>query len=238
LTLGATSVEQSHSAAANSVGDSRVRTGELGMRHVPGTGNEIGLRWRRSFGDYPNQQIIGPFAVDNSYVEDSIDLNGSWQPSGASGLTGYLGRARRSHAELPGRDYLGRVGSLAWNWTVSGKTSISAAARRSLDTEGDINASYAITDSVSLRASWAPTAKIAVQGSLERRWRDYQGDPLTVVGVPARQELYDTVGLNASYAPLRDLRLSIGLLSEKRDSNIPGKDYRTNQANAAVQFTF
>jgi exopolysaccharide biosynthesis operon protein EpsL len=239
LTLGATQTEAKHSAAVNAIGDSRVQGAEAGLRYVPGTGKEAGVRLRRSDGRYPNRQAVGGVAVDNGYAEEGMDLDAAWQASGASRFRGSIGQSRRRHDDVPGRDFSGATGSLAWDWQVTGKTSLGLAARREIGAQEDLIATYAVTESLSLRAAWAPTSKLSLNASAEARQRDLRGDPAAALaGLPARRDDYRIASVSAGYAPLRDLQLSLALRRERRDSNMPGFSYRTDQVTASVQFVF
>lgn len=239
LALGATRSEATHSAAVNAIGDSRVDAAEAALRYAPGNGKEAGIRLRRTDGRYPNRQAVGGIAVDNSYTEEGIDLDAAWQASGASRFKGSLGQSRRRHDEVSGRDYSGANGNFSWDWQVTGRSSLGLAARRDIGAQEDLIATYALTDSLSLRADWAPTARLSLNVSAEKRRRDLRGDPAAVLaGLPARQDDYRIAGIGAGYAPLRDLQLSLSLRRERRDSNMPGFSYLTEQVSASVRFVF
>lgn len=239
LALGATSAQAKHSAAVNAIGDSQVDAIEAGFRYAPGSGKEGGARLRRSDGRYPNRQAVAGVAVDNSYVEEAVDIDAAWQPSGASRMKLGLGQSRRRHGDVPGRDHSGATGNFSWDWQPSGRTSLGVGARRDLGAQEDLLPTYAVTEALTLRAGWVPTAKLSLNASAERRRRDLRGDPAAALaGLPARRDDYRIVGFSAGYAPLRDLQLSIALRQERRDSNMAGFSYRTDQITASVQFTF
>lgn len=239
LGLGATQTDAKHSAAVNAIGDSRVDGADLALRYTPGNGKEAGVRLRRNAGRYPNRQAVGGVAVDNSYAEEGIDFDAAWQASSASRFKGSVGQSRRRHDDVPGRDFSGATGNFSWDWQATGRTSLGLAARREIGAQEDLIATYAVTDSLSLRAGWAPTAKLSLNASAEARQRDLRGDPAAALaGLPARRDDYRIASIGAAYAPLRDLQLSLALRRERRDSNMPGFSYLTAQVTASVQFVF
>lgn len=239
LALGATSTKATHSATVNATGNSRVDGTDIGLRYVGGAGKQMGVTVRHLDGRYPNRQVVGGLTVNNDYAEDGLDVDASWQASGASRLTGSLGQSKRRHNDVPGRNFSGATGNIAWDWQPTGKTGLGLAARREIGGQQDLIATYAVTDSLTARASWLPTAKLSLNASAEARRRALRGDPGAVLaGTPAQQDDYRITSISAGYAPLRDLQLSLALRRERRDSNTPGFSYRTDQVTASAQLTF
>ncbi len=239
LVLGATSTRATHSAATNAIGDSRVDGAEAGLRYVPGTGKEFGLRARRAEGSYPNRQTIGGNLIDNGYRESGFDLDAIWQASGASQLQGAVGRTRRSHDDVPGRDFSGTTGRLNWNWRPTGQTGLGVGVRREIGAQDDLIATYAVTDALTVSAGWQPTAKLSFSAMGELRSRDQQGDPASALsGAPVRRDDDRIFSVGIGYAPMRDLQLNLSLRDERRESTLAASSYRTRQVLLAAQFAF
>jgi exopolysaccharide biosynthesis operon protein EpsL len=239
LTLGAGSSQASHSASVNAVGDSRVDSAEAGLRYVPGTGKEFGLRMRHAEGSYPNRQAVAGNLIDNGYAEDGIDLDAAWQFSGASNFQGAIGQTRRSHNDVPGRDFSGTTGRINWNWRPTGQTSLGFGARREVGAQDDLVATYTVTDAITVSAGWQPTAKLSFSATGELKQRDQQGDPASFVGgTPSRRDDDRILSLGVGYAAMRDLRLNLSLREERRESNLTTGSYRTRQLALAATFAF
>ncbi|MEW6514334.1 MAG: XrtB/PEP-CTERM-associated polysaccharide biosynthesis outer membrane protein EpsL [Pseudomonadota bacterium] len=239
LTFGAGSSQAAHSASVNAVGDSRVDSAETGVRYVPGTGKEFGLRLRHAEGSYPNRQQVGASLIDNGYREDGLDFDVIWQFSGASNFQGAIGQTRRSHNDVPGRDFSGTTGRLNWNWLPTGQTSFGFGARREIGAQDDLVATYTVTDAITVSAGWQPTAKLSFSATGELKQRDQQGDPASFVGgAPNRRDDDRIVSLGVGYAAMRDLRLSLSLREERRESNLTTSSYRTRQLALAATFAF
>jgi exopolysaccharide biosynthesis operon protein EpsL len=239
LLVGAGSTRAAHSASVNAVGDSRVDSAETGLRYVPGTGKEFGLRARYAEASYPNRQQVLASLIDNGYREDGLDFDTVWRFSGASQLQGALGRTRRSHNDVPGRDFSGTTGRLNWSWQPTGQTSLGFGVRREVGAQDDLVATYTVTDAFTVSAGWQPTAKLSFSATGELKQRDQQGDPASVVsGVPSRRDDDRIVSLGVGYAAMRDLRLNLSLREERRESNLTTSSYRTRQLALAAMFAF
>ncbi len=239
LVLGATSTRATHSAATNAIGDSRVDSAETGLRYVPGTGKEFGLRARSAEGSYPNRQQVGANFIDNGYREDGLDFDVVWRATGASQLQGAIGQTRRSHNDVPGRDFSGTTGRLNWSWQPTGRTNLGFGARREVGAQDDLIATYTVTDAITIGAGWQPTAKLSFSATGELRRRDRQGDPASVVGgAPSRRDDDRILSLGAGYAAMRDLRLNLSLREERRESTLATAAYCTRQLMLAAAFVF
>lgn len=239
LILGAASTRATHSASVNAIGDSRVESADAGLRYVPGTGKEFGLRVRHAEGSYPNRQAVAGNLIDNGYAEDGIDLDAAWQFSGASNFQGAIGQTRRSHNDIPGRDFSGTTGRLNWTWQPTGRTSLGFGARREIGSQDDLFATYTVIDAMTLTAGWQPTAKLSFSARGELRRRDQQGDPASVIGnAPTRSDDDRILSLGVGYAAMRDLRLNLSLREERRESNLATGSYRTRQLMLAATLAF
>ena len=237
--VGAVRGVSENSNAAQITGDSRTETKETGLRFGPASGNWLRWKLRQSDARYPNQQFTAGSRVDNSYLQRDIEMEGSWQLTGASRVSGMVGQSRRRHDDVPARDYSGPTGRIAWDWQPTGKSLLNVTARRSLSGNSDDVANYVVTRGLVVAPSWYPTAKTSVQLSLERSQRDFGGDPgFILTAAPKREDDIRATTLSASYAPHRALSLSLSLRDEKRESNIAGLAYRDRTTYLSAQFSF
>lgn len=239
MNLGASATRIQHSAEANAYANSRVDGAEFGLRYQPGAGREFGVRMRQSDAMLANRQLADGTQVDNSYREDACEFSTAWRTGGSSSLRGALGWVERRHRELSGRDYAGQTGNLGWNWAPTGKTTFGLNLRQELSSQASLLATYATVRSVGISAGWQPTAKLGVHASVERRRRDMDGDPVTLLsGQPARSddERYTSIGL--SYAAWRDLQLQATWRNERRDSSVAMYSYASRQYVFTASLTF
>jgi len=228
-----------NSNAAQITDDSRTDTKETGLRYGPASGNWLRWKLRQTDARYPNQQITAGSRVDNSYLQRDIEMDGGWQLTGASRVSGMVGQSRRRHDDMPVRDYSGPTGRIAWDWQPTGKSTLNVTARRSLSGNSDDISNYVVTRGLVVAPSWYPTARTSLQLSLEQSRRGFGGDPgFILTAVPKREDEIRATTLSASYAPHRALSLSLSLRDEKRDSNYAGLAYRDRTTWLSAQFSF
>jgi exopolysaccharide biosynthesis operon protein EpsL len=236
-TASGSSVGNSDPARASS--DSRSDTVETGLRYTPPSGNRLGLSLRRVDARYPNLQLAAGSRVDNSFRQDDLDADVSWQFSAAGRFTGRIGHSRRRHDDVPVRDYSGPTGRFALDWQPSARTSLNLSARRELGGTSDDLANYVVSRAVSISPAFAPTARTRFQLSLERARRSYGGDPGFILGtLPKREDDVRGASLSATYTPHRALVLSLSRRDERRDSNYAGLPYRDRTTYLSAQFSF
>jgi exopolysaccharide biosynthesis operon protein EpsL len=228
-----------HSAQANAYGDSRVDSAEGGLRYGPGTGKEFGLRIRQSEAAYATPQPVNGILVNNGYRESGLDFDAAWPTGGTSRLRAALGWVERRHRELAARDHAGRTGSLGWDWTPTGKTSLGFSLRQEISAQSDLLATYATVQAAGFSAGWRPTAKLALQGVLDCRRRTMSGDPAAILtGQTPRQDDERTLSINLDYAAMRDLQLQASWRAASRDSNAAGYSYVARQMFLSANLTF
>lgn len=218
---------------------------ELNAKFQPKTGNLVGLSLRQTKGNYPNRQpaLDQVFAVDNSFEQTDAEVSGDWRLTGQSRVVGRLGYTTRSHDQVSQRDFSGVTGRLTYNWALEGKTSVNVTVRREIGAVEDIDASYVLTDGISLNPVWYPTSKISISAKYDWSRRRYEGDPFRDSGIglvlqPVRKDTVNAASISGTYIPLRSLQLSLTLLHERRSSTREFADFRDNIASLSAQFSF
>lgn len=222
---------------------------ELNAKFQPKTGNLIGLSLRQTKGNYPNREVARDVTgnviatADNSFDQTDAEVNGDWRLTGQSRVFGRLGYTTRKHDQVTQRDFSGMTGRLTYNWALEGKTSINLSLRREIGAVEDIDASYVLTNGITLNPIWYPTAKISLSAKYDWSKRRYQGDPFNQTGSnasgqSARNDTVNKASVSGTYLPLRSLQLSLTFQHERRTSSIEFADYRDNLASLSAQFSF
>lgn len=232
-------VRSDNSSPLRETGKYEADGAEAVVQFTPRGENYGALRLRRTDGAYPNREVTPGGLVDNSYRQDEIEGSLGWRPTWASRLDARIAGVRRSHDQVPVRDFSGATGRLSWDWLMIGSTRFNITARREIGAQDDILSSYVVTRGISLSPTWMPTARTSVQATLERRVRNYRGDPVAILsGIEKREDRLRVASLSASYAPATSLQFSVTLRREQRESNYAGLPYRANAAFANAQFSF
>ena len=128
--------------------------GKLSLTSSPG--NHIDGFMRAADGTFPNKQSVGGLLVDNSYHQQEIGLQAGYRLGGATQLyirTAYL---QRKQVQERDRDFDGVAGRVSLDLQPTGKTSLSGAIYRNVGAVEDLNASYIVTDGISMSSVWTP----------------------------------------------------------------------------------
>lgn len=236
---GLSRIEQTNRDPAHRASDIRIVGGESTLSYVSRAHNSIGLRVHAEDGRFPNPEPVGGALVDNAYRQTGADLVADWTLSGASHLSGRIGRVSRRYVQLPQRDFAGDTARAEYQWKPTGKLSLNAIVERDLSAYEDIRSNFVLVKGITLRPILRLSDKIELAGTLESSVLDYLGDPGVAPGAAAgRQDRVHAAGLSLSYRPTRAATLQFSVRRERRSSNVPLADYDADTAFASVRIAF
>jgi len=245
--LGASHDTGTNSATVHQSSNYEADTREFGLRYTPRSGNWVGVRFSRMDVTYPNRIVVSGQPVDSSLTQDDSRLNFNWQASGASHITGDIGRTRRRRPDVPNRDFSGPTGRLSWDWLATGKLMLNFSAGQELGELNELNASYYVLRRTSISSTWAPTAKMTLQAMFEHRHRHNQGERATVAdpllslivdSLPTRDDVTNTQSLSWTYQAMRALQFDLSLRNERNQSNYSSQSYRDHTAYFGAVFSY
>jgi len=228
---GGYSFEQStHSLDQFTNRDVRQGAVNLGVRFAPSDLWSVRLGVRRTDGTYPRFISGSTGTVGDDFTRDDVDLSFTWVPTGNSRFDARLSNTKESHSVQEQRDSHGWTGLLGYDWTLTGKTRMrfqvarDSGAGRSDSDLGLITESSdtQVRDSLLWKTTWDATSKISVNSALgySRRKLDnafsQTGGGGTLTQTSTARDRLTTVGLNASYEALRNLRFVCGVYYERR----------------------
>lgn len=213
------------------------------LRYLRPAGGTITLRTAEQDGFSPNKQLVFGQLIDNSYTQRNVTAELDYPLTGQSTVTAALGQSKRTHRELPSRNFSGATGNLGWTWQVSGKTALITRVARVIGAQTDLLSSYAVTDTIAFTPIWTPTAKTQFSLSIEQRKRSFEGDPVTALSfVPKREDTTRVASLSINYRPTRMITLNVAMNREQRRSNssafYPSTDYDDRTLSLSGQMTF
>ena len=232
----------------------------LGASYRLGPTLRLGSAVRLSRSVAPNgvQTAPGVFS-DNTTNGRNLDLNASWQYSAQTGVNGRLSYTRQTNSSGAGsggdRDFSGLTGGVTATYAPTAKLSFSSSLNRDAGTNSaffnlaNANAGQPVrglsensqtTDSLSLGASYAATAKIGVTAGLDYR-RSKVVDQTVVGGAVVGNDHTDrsrSASLGANYAIARNWSLACNLAYVSRDVGgaVPYA-YSANTVGCTAQFT-
>ena len=252
----------SYSAFTSRAGNSTSDSASIAGFYKLGGATRVGLAVRYSDTDQP-QAIFDTFSatdVANKQKGRFIDLIGEWTPTAQTFINGRVSWARQTNSAVPSQDYKGWTGSLFSRYAITGKTSLHATLSRDAGVNGGfftINAnqpnnptagvptplpvtglstSTQISNSATLGADWAATAKINV--TLQGEYRHARLVTGTTTTQTESTDIYRTVSLGARYEITRSVLMSCAVARIERDYGLSEQQsYTANTASCSAQFT-
>ncbi|HZV66781.1 MAG TPA: XrtB/PEP-CTERM-associated polysaccharide biosynthesis outer membrane protein EpsL [Telluria sp.] len=212
---------------------------EVGVDYLAASGSTVGLVARKLKGKYPNRRPVGQFLVDDTYDQDELKAKVNWMASGSTNIQLLGGWVRRSQLSLGEGSTSGVNGRLSATYTPRGKMSYNAALYRDFAPLESTIVSYTLNKGASVGAVYDATAKIQVDGTAVYEKRNYNAR--LALSTPA--DLSDAIRsatLRATYAPLRNVKLSLAYAYQARSGSIvlgTGR-FKSNSIvfNASAQF--
>ena len=202
--------------------DRTERVHSLGWRMPTRAGNYLGMQYRKTEGDYPNQAPARP------YEQTEYNLNGNWAPTGVSRIAWAVGQTRRVDGPSTQRT---PTWSLSGNWAPLGKISFNANWSKSIGSSETATVSTTTaTDTAALGATWLATSKLTLSGTLRSQNIKY--------GEAGRTDQIRGGGLTLGYQALRSAHATLSYDTEQRNSTIGTADYRFDRWSAGLRAEF
>lgn len=237
--VGVVAVTSRYSDSASDNSEYDEDTIEIKVNFQPSTLNVLSLVASETDGSYPNRDALNTFLFDDEYTQRNLQLRGNWLVAGHSRVSGYLGGSDREYPQFSERDFRGLTGRLSYDWTPTSKLSLNVLARREIGAEADLVDNFVVTESVSMAPAWALTSDFSIGAGYEWRKRTYGGNPaLGVVSDVGKDDTTDIARLSGNYAPIRNLKFTVLVQREARDSNNSAREYDADLVSAAVQFNW
>jgi exopolysaccharide biosynthesis operon protein EpsL len=235
----ASRLKLSNKALERQVNNSSTDSVDLTVSYITPVRNQIGLGLRVDDGRLPNPQLVAGDLFDNSYRQQNVAAVTEWTLTGSSHVSARVGSLRRSYAQLPQRDFEGSMFRAAYDWTPTGKLTLTAVAQKDISTIEQVNIGFVLIKSVALRPTLRLTDKVDIAGTLGYDHREYRSDPALALGVvPNRTDRVRSAAVTASYRPLRTVTLQMALLHETRSSTAAFGDYAANVVSVTARLGF
>jgi exopolysaccharide biosynthesis operon protein EpsL len=238
LVAGIAADRQANEQTVEGRNDYASNAADLGARLVFSSGSTLSYSLKRYNGNYLNRALDAFGQYDSGFTQVDNELRLRWLISGNSSSSMYLTRLSRSHPNFAVRDYSGFNAGADLNWSLSGKTGLTASFSHTLSAWESIYASYAQTDRISLAPTWQISGKTLL--SLRFAWAqiDYLGAPFAAFASPQRRDTTRDTTLSFNWEPYRKLSLAVSLQNASRGSNFNGQDYTSNVASLSANYAY
>jgi exopolysaccharide biosynthesis operon protein EpsL len=209
---------------------------DAGVKYLFRSGSHGAVLWRRNEGDQ-DDRFQGSVVVPGTdeYVQDDIELLGTWLVNAKSTLAGRVTYLDRRYDQAPLRDFSGTAGDISYRWRPTSKVSVLLSATRVIAPWQSLFSAYRTRNSFSLLPTWQATTKTRVSAGLRRDYDDY---PTAVTGLPDREDTTDHAVLSAEWTPIRSLSISASVFREVRSSNFSLVEYSATVGQIGAAFSF
>ena len=262
-----------YSAPEYVASESKNETGSLGVYYRPGSRTRLGVAARLDRTRTPQAVKLADGSFQSNEIRGrNLDLLGDYNNGNSITAGGRVSFTRQTNTSVGNADFSGLTGSLNVSYRATGKISLNLSAARDAGFNSRTGA-YAtimalpapgtpsttpvtvtapgstlyennqVTNSFSLGATYAATAKISVSaGGRYARARIVSSSAVTNAGSQAQVDVIDesrSASLSANYAYSRSLTFTCLLSRERREvSGAFGYGYTSDLANCAGQFTW
>lgn len=212
---------------------------ELGLDHLTGHGNLIGLQWRQTNGRLPNQ-VQGQ---TKQFRQAQLEVKARWALTGKTRLDVVGGRVARSHRAQPERDIHEYNGRMTLHLSVSDKTTLSGAVWRETGMSDDAATAYSTNLGASVNGRWKATHKLLVDATIRRERRDFTRS-LPFASLPAFASLPDyrdvvkTAQLSLTYAPTRRVNVQLLVFDAGKTTSSRFGEYARHGATLQMRYQF
>lgn len=252
-------VSYTQQTTSDSTGDSA----SLGLYYRAGPSLRVGTAVRYSHSDTP-QSLSGANKENGRY----IDLLATWLPTSTTSVYSRVSWAHQTNSRADSRDFNGLTGSVSASYAPTPKLSFQAGFSRDAGVNGTfftlntntppvqgtpaptpvrgLSESSQVTNSFSLGATYAATAKISVTAGAQLRYAKLVDDvpvaggggAVTTVNRDDNSKLY-SLGVTYAIARAWELGCSVSHSTRELDASViaVGLSYTANVASCRAQFT-
>ncbi len=209
----------------------RVTSLYIGAGHEFASGTLMTAQVRRGDGHYG----AGAGSIDFRETEPSLTLH--WPATAKTLLDARVGYLDRTHDQEAARDFKGFVGNSTLRWDFSPRTRFEAALSRDLGSYEFSGGGQIRGWRLSLAPVWKPSEKTALRlrHAMERRtWRVVS--PLAPDAGRKDRNRWDTLAFE--WTPWRLLEMTASVRQERRNSNLPGLDFRAHIVTLGARLNF
>ena len=237
VTSGLSTSRQSNEQALYAGGDFTSHSESVGLRYTPSTGNTVSYMVRTSTGNYFNQTLPSPSAIDNTYSELDQVVDAQWTSDDGSQVLLELMPFQRTQPNYPQRNYSGVNTSATVQWSPTARTSLTANLAHQISSYATATSNYSTTDTATLGATYGLNTRSSL--SLQQQWS--QVDYVQLDGLasgPDRRDTLLTTSLTLNWQPRDHLAVSTSVQSLSRSTNAANLDYQATVFFINATFTY
>ncbi len=210
---------------------------EAGVKYESSLANFLRMTGRYTHGSYPDR-VAPTQTLDTEYNQSEVAVDGNWQLTAATRAYGRVAYTARRFPNSAVLDFNGPTWRVVVEWAPTVRTGVNFLFRREIGAVEDITATYILTQGPRISPYWQISPTVRLEGYYEYLKRSYQGDPVTITGVPQIRDRYQYASLGVTWTPTRNWLVRVGYIYSTRSSNFPTRQFDDDSAYGTIQFTF
>jgi exopolysaccharide biosynthesis operon protein EpsL len=236
--------EGEHDTLARQQDNFESRSGTFGVAYLTRRGDEVGLEYRRTATDFPNEIQsnplipITPLFESRRYIDRQAHLNLRYAFTVKTSLQTSAGYVWRHYPEGVFGDFAGPVWNAALSWEPRAKTRIGFGLWRELKAYVDSESSYFESSGARVTVAWLPASRLTVSLEFSDERHDYSGFDSAFLTEAPRRDSLQSARVSLTWRPMPRLAFDLTGGVEERDSNRPSFDFDDRTASASLRLIF
>jgi hypothetical protein len=230
--------EGSHDTLARQQDDFETQAATFGIDYLTGRGDQIGVEYRRTQTDFPNELPGNPLFASRRYIDRTANLNLRYAFTVKTSLQGSAGYVWRQYPEGAIGDFAGATWNVALLWEPRAKTRVTVGQWQELKAYLDSESNHFEAQGTRVTVAWLPTSRLTFAFEASEERHDYEGfDPLGF-GQPPRQDELRAARVSFSFRPRQMVAFELAYGVERRDSSRALFEFDDRIASAGVRLIF
>jgi exopolysaccharide biosynthesis operon protein EpsL len=230
--------EGSHDTDARRQDDFESRAGTFGVDYLTRRGDQLGLEYRRTSTEFPNETGGNPLFASRRYIDRNANFNLRYAFTVKTSLQGSVGYVWRHYPEGVIGDFAGATWNASLQWEPRAKTRITIGQWQELKAWLDAESSHFESRGTRVTVAWLPTSRISLAFDLSDQRHDYSGFDPAAFTQPARRDTLRSAQTSFTWTPKPRFALDLAWGLERRESTRPLFDFDDRVVSAALRVIF
>jgi exopolysaccharide biosynthesis operon protein EpsL len=227
--------EGSHDTVARQQDNFESQATAFGVDYLTGRGDELGVEYRRTSTDFPNETRGSQLFASRRYIDRTANFNLRYAFTVKTSLQGSVGYTWRHYPEGVIGDFAGATWNAALLWEPRAKTRVTVGQWQELKAYLDSESSHFESRGTRVTVAWLPTARISLSVEVSDERHDYEGFDADAFGDPPRRDELRAARAALTWRPRQMLALEVAYGVERRDSSRPLYDFDDRTASAGIR---
>ncbi len=214
---------------------------DIGIRYMNPLNNMLGFHVTITDGKYPNR--VTSLILDNAYTRINYNLEGKWNYSVKTQISGQIGYVSQKYEHLTARNFSAITARADILWEVTRKSTVLLSAWQKVSSSDTLVASFTLNKGIMLTPTWrwSETPKIQVELPISYEQRGSFGNTGLDNGAiltPPKQSNRSIIRLNVNYIPIQNVEMTAFIAYEASHSSNALHSYQDESAGLTMKVSF